>query len=225
MNRLAYGLLAICAAAAGFPPASAQDVPAQSTELIRHEYSAGSAEAGFWWARRRDETTVQFTNWTRVSSSGRPDGVAGSSVGKLLDRPFFIGNAIANLRGLDPTFGTRALTLKDGRSQPAQPQPAAPQSIPRLMPQTMEEHADTPPPEPSGLPDDVWLLKQDGTIIPALRKTPVAEAQRYCAEGLCEQGYIFVFPASAATEAVAVAFRMDGIVSTRKLDSLAGLQQ
>ena len=33
-----------------------------------------------------------------------------------LDRgSFFIGNTIANLRGLDPTFGTRTLTLIDGR--------------------------------------------------------------------------------------------------------------
>ncbi len=33
-----------------------------------------------------------------------------------LDRgSFFIGNTIANLRGMDPTFGTRTLTLVDGR--------------------------------------------------------------------------------------------------------------
>src|ERR1043165_972177 len=27
----------------------------------------------------------------------------------------FIGNTIANLRGMDPTFGSRTLTLRDGR--------------------------------------------------------------------------------------------------------------
>jgi outer membrane receptor protein involved in Fe transport len=30
---------------------------------------------------------------------------------------FFIGNTVANLRGMDPTFGTRTLTLIDGRRQ------------------------------------------------------------------------------------------------------------
>src|SRR5690606_28753054 len=32
---------------------------------------------------------------------------------------YFIGNTIANLRGLDPTFGTRTLTLVDGRRMPS----------------------------------------------------------------------------------------------------------
>ena len=37
-----------------------------------------------------------------------------------LDRgSFFIGNTIANLRGLDPTFGSRTLTLIDGRRVPS----------------------------------------------------------------------------------------------------------
>ncbi|HTQ36137.1 MAG TPA: TonB-dependent receptor [Steroidobacteraceae bacterium] len=37
-----------------------------------------------------------------------------------LDRgSFFIGNTIANLRGLDPTFGTRTLTLVDGARVPS----------------------------------------------------------------------------------------------------------
>src|SRR5690606_28667023 len=32
---------------------------------------------------------------------------------------FFIGNTIANLRGLDPAFGSRTLTLVDGRRVPS----------------------------------------------------------------------------------------------------------
>jgi len=46
------------------------------------------------------------------------DNQAGSGGAGLesLDRgSFFIGNTIANLRGMDPTFGTRTLTLIDGR--------------------------------------------------------------------------------------------------------------
>jgi hypothetical protein len=38
----------------------------------------------------------------------------------------FIGNTIANLRGLDPTFGGRTLTLVDGRRQPLDSSPPAP---------------------------------------------------------------------------------------------------
>ncbi len=46
------------------------------------------------------------------------DNQAGRGGGGMeaLDRgSFFIGNTIANLRGLDPTFGSRTLTLIDGR--------------------------------------------------------------------------------------------------------------
>ena len=43
-------------------------------------------------------------------------GNAGDGGGRELDRgSFFIGNTIANLRGLDPAFGSRTLTLIDGR--------------------------------------------------------------------------------------------------------------
>jgi hypothetical protein len=84
---------------------------------------------------------------------------------------------------------------------------------------------DSPPPKPIALPDDVWLLKQDGTIIRPLRKALVAQEQNYCAEGNCEESYVYGFPLSATTEAVAVAFSRNGVVSTRKLASLAGLAQ
>src|SRR5690606_30270534 len=46
------------------------------------------------------------------------DNQLGSGGGGMdtMDRgSYFIGNTIANLRGLDPTFGSRTLTLVDGR--------------------------------------------------------------------------------------------------------------
>jgi outer membrane receptor protein involved in Fe transport len=50
---------------------------------------------------------------TMVGDDQAGSGGAGM---ETLDRgSFFIGNTIANLRGLDPTFGTRTLTLVDGR--------------------------------------------------------------------------------------------------------------
>jgi len=51
----------------------------------------------------------------------------------------------------------------------------------------------------------------------------VAEDRKYCAEGICEKGHVYSFPLSAATDAVA--YTRDGIVTFRKLESLAGLQQ
>ena len=42
-------------------------------------------------------------------------GFGGGGMERLDRGSFFIGNTIANLRGLDPTFGSRTLTLIDGR--------------------------------------------------------------------------------------------------------------
>jgi outer membrane receptor protein involved in Fe transport len=42
-------------------------------------------------------------------------GYGGGGMDRLDRGSFFIGQTIANLRGLDPTFGTRTLTLVDGR--------------------------------------------------------------------------------------------------------------
>jgi hypothetical protein len=100
-----------------------------------------------------------------------------------------------------------------------------PQNRTTYMPQMPGTEPTALPPAPVDLPDDVWLLKQDGTIIRPLRKVPVAQDQQYCAAGRCEQGYVYAFALSAATEAVNIAYSDGGKVSTRRLDSLAGLQQ
>lgn len=245
MKRLTRALIALCACSTWFAGARAQDAGTREAALFGYEQPAEGAEAGFWWMRRRDEATLQFSNWTRVNASSRPQGITGSMNGKVMEqltRPFFIGDAIANLRGLDPTFGSRTLALTNGSVPPAPARPPVtpsreavnvmealaklvPQNIERYMPQLPGIQDDSPPPEPVGLPDDVWLLKRDGTIIRPLRKTAVAEDQRYCAGGACEASYVYGFPLSAANEAMAVAFSRNGVVSTRKLASLAGLQQ
>ncbi len=54
---------------------------------------------------------------TMVGDNQSGFGAAGM---ESLDRSsFFIGNTVANLRGLDPTFGSRTLTLVDGRRMPS----------------------------------------------------------------------------------------------------------
>jgi hypothetical protein len=228
MQRLTCALFVLCAATAWSSGAAAQDSSARESGLVHVEYGGGASEPGFWWTRRTDEATLQFTNWTRVNASVRPERITGSTLGKTesLARPYFIGNTIANLRGLDPTFGSRTLALTNGSVQSAPPRPPAP--APRgpasYMPQ-IPGTTDSPPPAPIDLPDDVWLLRQDGTIIRPQRKTPVAEDQQYCGEGRCEQAYVYGFAPSAATEAVAVVFSSGGTVTTRELEPLAGLQQ
>ncbi len=64
---------------------------------------------------------------------GKPPGI--STAGTRIQTPaagtdgrdsYFIGNTIANLRDLDPSFGARTLTLVDGRrAVPATPQTPA----------------------------------------------------------------------------------------------------
>jgi hypothetical protein len=244
MKSLACILLALCTAATWCTGTAAQDAPARNAEVFHFEYGGAAGEPGFWWARRADEATLQFTNWTRVNASARPEGVTGSRPGgtESLDRAFFIGNTIANLRGLDPTFGTRTLALQDSGTPSTPPRAVTPpleiinvaDALARLAPRNIGDYmpqlsgtqrGESPPPEPVDLPEDAWLLKQDGTIIRPLRRTPVAEGQKYCAAGRCEQGYVYGFPQSAAIDAVAVAFSKSGVVATRRLDSLAGLQQ
>jgi outer membrane receptor protein involved in Fe transport len=54
---------------------------------------------------------------TMVGDNQSGFGAAGM---EQLDRSsFFIGNTVANLRGLDPAFGSRTLTLVDGRRMPS----------------------------------------------------------------------------------------------------------
>lgn len=58
-----------------------------------------------------------LTNDFQTYTGNDTGGVGGAGSGnQLFDRgSFFVGNTIANLRGLDPMFGSRTLTLIDGR--------------------------------------------------------------------------------------------------------------
>lgn len=242
MKHLAPALLAAFAPAAWCAGAAAAETPPSGPALILYEYRGEASEPGFWWARSAQEATVQFTNWTRVSTSARPENIPGFSPRTMerFDRPFFIGNVIENLRGLDPAFAVRDRALNRAGGQSTLPQPAAPRSesangasapaalVPRdissYMPTVRSEGASTPP-APVELPDDVWLQKQDGSIIRPLRRTAIAGDQQYCVDGDCETSYVYAFPLPAVTEAVALVFTRNGEVSTRSLDSLAGLPQ
>ncbi|MDQ2640188.1 MAG: TonB-dependent receptor [Pseudomonadota bacterium] len=58
---------------------------------------------------------IQSTGGGEFGNIGTGFGNGGQGNNDLDRGSFFIGNTIANLRGMDPSFGTRTLTLVDGR--------------------------------------------------------------------------------------------------------------
>jgi hypothetical protein len=64
---------------------------------------------------------------------------------------------------------------------------------------------------------EVWLLKADGTVVPPERRweTPRPKPGVSIRERTMEVNY--TFPLSASTDAVAVAIRIDGNFSVKKL--------
>ena len=124
---------------------------------------------------------------------------------------FFIGNTIANLRGLDPWFTCgRTLTLVEGRRAPGQP-PAPPRPDPALA------YMNQPyPPKFKERRVEVWLLKADGTQIlpttyscdmgPTYQPTPVRPVE-----------ISYEFPLADSEQAVAAAIRIDDEYYIEKL--------
>lgn len=125
---------------------------------------------------------------------------------------FFISDTVANLRGMDPAFGCRTLTLVDGRrtvrGQQSAPAPAAAPS-----PGTMNQ------PYPPRLKDprvDVWLLKADGTqILPATYSCDLRRPGPDMSRPHLEVSY--EFPLAGADHAVAAAIRIEDRYFIQKL--------
>lgn len=191
MKRFTSALLVVWASfGAGF--GSAQERP-----VLAQEFRPDGARPGFWWTRREDEYTLQFfgtvvprafmgvtmrdSQSVPVQSSPPRDPASDARAS------FSTGNTIANLRGLDPSFGCRTLTLIDGR---------------RIASQGSAPARSPPPAAVSPLDESVtqvWLLNRDGTIVMPQRKTP--SDIRYCGSGI-----VYGFEPVAARAAVAVAF-------------------
>jgi hypothetical protein len=216
MNRSALVMLVCCAV---LSPAfgSAEEQP-----VVAQEFSAPEGRPIFWWTRREDEYTLQFFTGMVVSQptakcerAEPPPGVDRGS--------FFIGSTIACLRGLDPTFGARTLTLIDGRrraggtAQGATTQPAVP-APPVSAP------APAPTPAPPAADIQVWLLHKDGSVITPRRKSPVDPDKKYCSYGRCESGFVYGYDPAAARDAVAVAYKMGDDVHIQKLQPFADEQ-
>jgi hypothetical protein len=119
---------------------------------------------------------------------------------------FFIGKTVADMRGMDPTFCGRRLTLVDGRrvigdsaQQPppprAQPQPRTPVIQPYAL-ATREPRV------------EAWLLKADGTqIMPA---TYICDPGPRDPDVKPKYDISYGFTAADGAQAVAAAIRVDG---------------
>jgi hypothetical protein len=152
--------------------------------------------------RMRSET-AQYNKQKAAKPAPAPPGADRSS--------FFIGNTIANLRGMDPWFACdRTLTLVDGRrTDGTSPEPRIPRA-----PSTLDQ------PYPPVLKEsrvEAWLLKSDGTqILPVTYSCDPGVSNP--ARPAVEIAYIFAVPDSA--QAVAAAVRIDGDYYIEKLQPL-----
>lgn len=130
-------------------------------------------------------------------ATAAPPVPAPSDNGSAAERPsFFIGNTIANLRGVDPWIPCgRTLTLIDGRNGPPRNVPPQPDPLNQPYPPKVKEGR-----------VEVWLLKADGTQILPLTYS--------CDAGSVVERKPFVevsyaFPVAAGDQAVAAAIRID----------------
>lgn len=133
-----------------------------------------------------------------------------------LDSPsrgsFFIGNTIENLRGLDPAFCGRTLTLIDGRRSLSGERQAV-----RLPPPPGADH-----PYATAVRDprvEVWLLKADGThISPGAYRCGPVPAGEQPGEIVFEIAY--TFEAAEGEQADAAAIRVQEDFFIEKLQPL-----
>lgn len=140
-----------------------------------------------------------------------------------LDRSsFFIGNTIAKLRGLDPTFGCRTLTLVNGPRTSGEQTLLVPSAQPAAEIQSY-------PPMVRHPRIEVWLLKADGTQIlpkvyscvtgPAVRS--VLSAPEPAPPLLTKQDqFSYRYSVADSEQAVAAAIRIDDDFYIEKLQPL-----
>jgi hypothetical protein len=137
---------------------------------------------------------------------------------------FFIGNTIANLRGLDPAFGCRTLTLVDGRRVVGGPPPASPAPVTPAPPVPLVQSY---PPAIKHRRIEVWLLRGDGTqILPAAYTcvlqpaAPGAAASPSSAGPGRSEEFTYRYSVADGPQAVAAAIRIDNDFYIEKLPLL-----
>jgi hypothetical protein len=236
VKRLFAACLATMVAGAGSEVIAAAEGTVATQDLVNVR-AAGQVTAS--WTRQPDFYTLQVVMENSKPSPPRastpasqidsqpppaPQNVPGMPTPNMVgdvspDRSsFFIGNSIANLRGLDPTFGCRTLTLVDGRRAVGQPQTSSAPPVPLVQ---------SYPPKFKHRRIEVWLLKADGTqILPAAYTcVPVPAVQGdpssppSASRGRSEE-FSYRYSIADSTQAVAAAIRIDNDFYIEKLQPL-----
>jgi hypothetical protein len=223
-----YQLLGVCLVAFGatglHTSSTAAEGPVVAQDLVNVRASTSIAAA--LWTRRLDSYTLQivFPSSDQGCGAPRAPATAGTAQqtqsvpqGTEIDRSvYFIGNTIANLRGLDPCFGARTLTLVDGRR--SVPGISPPDSSPKVEPVALQKPVVAPPLSVPGI--QVWLLRADGTQI-----SPVAMAMETshaygCRINCPVSGKQYRFSLLEGAQAAAVAISVDDVYYIEKLKPL-----
>lgn len=224
MKRVAAPMFAVCSIACFASIGAEVTDPAEAGAALQDLPSVKSSNQimDAQWVRQPDSYVIllvldrsKYSGRTKAAAAQQAlpvntptlvvdqKGVAGAI--RAGDRSaFFLGNTIANLRGLDPWLAcNRTLTMIDGRRTVAgQPPPPAPPTVSREKERRVE----------------VWLLRSDGSqILPA--------------DYTCDAGPVFParnnveisyrYPVADGAQAAAVAVRIDETFYIEKLQLLA----
>lgn len=211
MNRRQSLMTAACLASMISTLAVAAEGDGATQELQNVRISSQVRSAG--WVRQSGEYVLRLS--LDRTAPPQPDSrPVATAAGTGERQSFFLaGNTVADLRGLNPSFCGRTLTLVDGRRS---------RSNPTQLAQPL------PPREPSGQPYqgavrdpfvEVWLLKADGTLISPVsyRCSPGADASQTGRLSEISYGYS---PEEGA-QAVAAAIRVGNDLFLEKLQPSA----
>lgn len=220
-------------ATSGLECASAAEAGAQAQDLV--QVTATGPVTTAQWERRADSYTLHFTYDPSRSAAARQLATtvvvidtsapvaSNQASGEPMDRgSYFIRNTVANLRGLDPAFCGRTLTLVDGRRPTGGQTPPAVRPAPAPTSTPMSVNQPYPPKIRYGS-IEVWLLKADGTqILPVTYSCDVAARP---ATGQTPVEITYEFPLAESEQAVAAAIRVDGNYYIEKLQRPAAAIQ
>lgn len=213
-------------------PAVAAAEGAMATQDLVNVRAAGQVTAS--WTRQPDYYALQVVMETSRPAPPRPvvpsnvPAAPASTTGNISPErsSFFVGGTIANLRGLDPVFGCRTLTLVDGRrvvgGQPTAPLSPGPSVTP--YPYGVVQSY---PPAIKHPRIEVWLLRADGAqVVPAaytctlLPASPDASTAFPSVSRNKSEEFSYRYSVEDGPQAVAAAIRIDNDFYIEKLQPL-----
>ncbi|MEO8314876.1 MAG: hypothetical protein ABI645_08795 [Pseudomonadota bacterium] len=216
-HHLISACIATLAAIALPAVSAAAEIPVVAQDLLN--VRASNKVAAALWTRRPDSYTLQIALPSSGCGGAKATTVAAEKAPEAnsVDRSsFFIGNTIANLRGVDPGFGGCILMLIDGRrvvqgsSQPESSRPPEQAAPPKLVV--------APPKGPPSI--QVWLLRADGTQIPPVMVAMESSNAYGCKANCPVSGKLYRFPLVEGAQAVAAAVQIDDDYYIEKLQPL-----